>query len=108
MADYLCSQCLGLASETDVRILPWFNDSMGDYVTTFRCPACFDASLAETRAHFLAHLDDPDDLRKLGAFFVRHNIHVLELLRDPPSGAIREVGLDVLRRIEDRSIVLRG
>lgn|SRR4051812_20778272 len=77
-AQYMCSKCLRVVSQEHVHVIPWFNDTVGDYVTTFRCDDDWQASLSETRVRFLAHLDDAGERSRFAAFFARHGIDGLD------------------------------
>ncbi|MFY0535820.1 hypothetical protein [Nannocystis pusilla] len=50
----LCSGCYRPVPASQVRVIPWFNDDLADFVTTFRCGDCVADSLADTRARLTA------------------------------------------------------
>ena len=102
-AEYMCSSCYKVVSQAHIHVIPWFNDSVGDYVTTFRCDDDWLSSLDETRAHFLASVEHPQERAKFVAFFERHQLSALDG-SDP--AALRREGLALLDKIRTKQIVL--
>jgi len=79
--EYMCSRCYKVVSQAHVHVIPWFNDSMGEYVTTFRCDDDWLSSLDETRAHFSG-------------------------LNSSDAAALRRDGLALLDKIRAKQIIL--
>jgi hypothetical protein len=102
-AQYMCSKCLRVVSQEHVHVIPWFNDTLGDYVTTFRCDDDWQASLSETRVRFLAHLDDADERSRFVAFFARHGIDGLDA---DDRERLQRDGSALLDQIARRQVVL--
>jgi hypothetical protein len=46
----LCSACFQTSSGKDAHVIPWWNVTMSDFFTTFRCSKCWLESLDETDA----------------------------------------------------------
>jgi hypothetical protein len=102
-AEYMCSACFNVVSQARVHVIPWFNNEMGDYVTTFRCDDDWLASLDETRAHFLSSVEHAEDRAKFVAFFERHRRSGLDAA---DAAALRRDGLSLLDKIRAKQIVL--
>jgi hypothetical protein len=102
-SEYMCSTCFKVVSQAHIHVIPWFNDSEGDYVTTFRCDDDWLSSLDETRAHFLAGVEHPQDRAKFVAFFERHQLSGLDA---SDAAALRRDGLALLDKIRAKQIVL--
>ena len=81
----VCSRCLAEVPESEAHILPAFNDHVGRCVTSFRCEACWPATLAATRAR-LASIAAPEELASAAEVFHGCNVFIHEYLRgDPPA-----------------------
>jgi hypothetical protein len=100
---YMCSECFKTVSQAHVHVIPWFNDSLDNYVTTFRCDDHWLSSLDETRAHFLANLEHSEDREKFVAFFERHQ---LSGLGAADAAALKRDGLAILDKIRNKQIIL--
>jgi hypothetical protein len=101
----LCSGCMGVTAERAIAVVPAWNDSAGDYVTSFRCPAC----LATTIDGVRARLADPartGELERLCELFKRHAIFVHEYLRGDPIEQVRPIVLHLLDLIASRALVI--
>jgi len=92
----MCSGCYETPRELDVTTIPWWNDSLDDYVTTYRCQGCLAAGLADTRARLAQNA--ADDVARVCALFERHAVFVHEQRRGDP--------LDVVRPIVERAEVI--
>ncbi|MCY1060697.1 hypothetical protein [Nannocystis sp. SCPEA4] len=101
----LCSGCYRTVLAAQVRVIPWFNDSVGDFVTTFRCGDCVATSLADTRARLAA--GGAREISQLAEFFQRHAITILEHRRGDPSETVRPLVERVLEMIERREHLLQ-
>lgn len=102
-AQYMCSKCLRVVSKEHVHVIPWFNESLGDYVTTFRCDDDWQISLSETRMRFLAHVDDPAERSSFVAFFARHGIKGLDA---NDRARLERAGIELLGQIARQKVVL--
>jgi len=54
---FVCSACMQVHPFREIRVLPWWNASVQSVLTSFRCAACFPASVRETR-EVIATLDN--------------------------------------------------
>jgi hypothetical protein len=54
-AQFLCSRCYKVHPVRDLHVVPTFNESLGRWVGSNRCPACWKPSVQEARAYFAAH-----------------------------------------------------
>ena len=104
-ATALCSGCYRPVLASQVHVIPCHNDGPDDYVTSFRCAACWKTSLAETRAR-LEHGSDRD-VARLCEFLGRHTIVVHEHRRGDPPATVRPIVLQVLDMIAAGSIKLQ-
>ena len=93
---FLCSGCLALTPESAIHVLPLFNETAGDYVTTYRCGACWLAALKETESR-IGEVQDPAEIALLGAFFERHGVTLHEFKRGDPIAVVRPL---MIRMIE--------
>jgi hypothetical protein len=91
-----CSGCLQIFPESLIHVIPYFNDSVAGYVTTYRCEQCWIPSIEETRTR-LADTKNDAEIISAAAFFQRHGIYIHEFLRGDPPSAVRK---DVLRLID--------
>lgn len=65
-----CSRCYEIVPTSEVRVLPWWNEQLANFVTSYRCSACFAPSLAETRTRIEGM--DGETATLLSDFFIRH------------------------------------
>jgi len=100
----MCSQCYGLASERTTTVIPFWNDDLTDYVTTFRCARCLPAALTELQAR-IAGAPDAEIVR-VCEFLGRHAIFVHEYMRGDPIATVRPLVTMIVARIADRSMVI--
>ena len=100
----LCSACYRVLPASQIRVLPWYNDSVGNYVTTFRCGECFARSIAETRAHLEAGGDR--EVVQMCEFFGRHAVTIDEYHRGDQLAAVRLFLLDMLDILAEGTIAL--
>jgi hypothetical protein len=85
---FLCSGCLAVTPESAIHVVPCFNQTLGDYVTTYRCGACWQVALKETETR-VAQTQDPAEFALLGAFFERHGVTLHEFKRGDPLAVVR-------------------
>jgi hypothetical protein len=101
----LCSGCYRTVLAAQVRVIPWFNDDVADFVTTFRCGDCVAGSLADTRARLTA--GGPREIAQLAEFFQRHAITILEHRRGDPPETVRPLLQRTLEMLERRQLTLQ-
>jgi hypothetical protein len=99
---YMCSRCYKTVPQAEVHVIPWYDDSERDYVTTFLCDADFHVSLEETRHHVSANANDAADRARFAAFFERHQLPGV----DAASPAYKHDALAILDKIEKRTLVV--
>jgi hypothetical protein len=101
---FLCSACFQTHPMTGVHVLPWWNESMASFNTTYRCPACWPRALAETRA--IVSADMPADQKASMQDFLRRHRHddLADALTTPEE--TRAHLLEFLDRLERRDIIL--
>jgi hypothetical protein len=100
----LCSACFRALPASQIRVIPWHNESMGDFVTTFRCGDCVATALAETRARLEAGGDR--EVVQLAEFFGRHAVMIHEHRRGDPPAAVRPLVGYVLGQLERGELTL--
>jgi hypothetical protein len=103
-ANALCTGCYRPFVASQVRIIPCHNESVDDYVTSFRCGACFRASVAETKARVEG--GTARDVAQLGDFFGRHGTMILEHRRGDPVETVRPLVLHLLDMLAAGSLRL--
>ncbi len=101
----LCSDCFRALPASQIRVIPWYNESPNDYVTTFRCSECLPKALAETRAHLEAGGDR--EVTRLSEFFGRHAVTILEYRRGDPAAVVRPILLHMLGMLEAGTMTLQ-
>jgi hypothetical protein len=84
-AMYICSGCYSQHTRKHISVLPTWNESAEDFVTSYRCDGCWDESLAWTRLKALVLTEDTKE--KFCQFLERHH-------GGEPAGTIRRAPLD--------------
>jgi hypothetical protein len=102
----ICSQCWSRGPESRMHVIPYFNNSVRRYVTSFRCDACVDAALAETIAR-VRDLDGASEIDTLGDLLRAHGVSVVEWLRGEPLDRLRPAMVDVLGSLRGGDLKLR-
>jgi hypothetical protein len=101
-----CSGCLQVFSESLVHVIPYFNDSVTAYVTTYRCGECWIPSLEETRSR-LASTKDEAEIMSAGDFFHRHGVYVLEFMRGDPAPDVQKVLVRLIELLRSEGLIIR-
>jgi hypothetical protein len=102
----VCSQCWTRAPESRVHLIPYFNNSVGRYVTSFRCDACIESALAETIAR-VREVDGASELDTLGDLLSSHGVCVHEWQRGAPLDRLRPAMIEVLASLRGQAVRLR-
>jgi hypothetical protein len=102
----ICSQCWSRGPESRIHVIPYFNNSIRRYVTSFRCDNCVDAALAETIAR-VRDLDGAREIDTLGDLLRSHGVAVSEWLRGEPLDRLRPVMVGVLASLRGAALKLR-
>lgn len=105
-AKVMCSGCAAVLLGAEVRVLPWFNETAQDYLTTYRCKTCWPGSLQETRDRFTARAHDPVELRRFFGFFERQGVICLEYRRGDPPAVLLALGSAILDRVASGALVI--
>jgi hypothetical protein len=93
---FVCSGCLQIVPESLIHVLPYFNDTVNRYVTTYRCETCWLPALDETRTH-LAKAEDWAEISSLAGCFESHGVFLHEFRRGDPLPVVRAL---LVRMIE--------
>ena len=102
----LCSQCYTQCSGPDAHVIPWWNPGEADFVTTYRCGACWLESLDETEARISTL--DANARAKLCAFLHRHRLD--EMATQIEHAALPEasvIAAGFLEEVRSQTTVLR-
>jgi hypothetical protein len=102
----ICSQCWSRGPESRTHVVPYFNNSVRRYVTSFRCDACVDAALAETIAR-VRDLDGASEIHTLGDLLRAHGVLVSEWARGEPLDRLRPAMVGVLASLRAAAVKLR-
>ena len=97
---FVCSRCFAIVPESLIHVLPHFNADIGQYVTTYRCEACWLPSLDETRIR-IESTEDQAEISSLIDCFERHGVFLLEFRRGDPLPVVRAL---LGRMIEQLSV----
>ncbi len=101
-----CSGCLRLVSERLVHVIPYFNNDVRGYVTTYRCEQCWRTSLAETRLR-LENTKDEIELESAVTVFERQGVILHdEFKRGDPAPVIRKMLSRMLDLLESGTVRL--
>src|SRR5579862_4697479 len=93
-ANVFCSGCCGVFPEQGVHVIPYFNESVADFVTTYRCEACWLSALDDTQRRLESA--GLEELARMARFFERHNITILDFRRGDAPEALRPVLLQMI------------
>jgi hypothetical protein len=81
--------------ESHVHVVPGFNETLGAYVTSYRCEEYWRATLDETAARLTAS-DDEEEIASLCTFLERYGIFVLEAKRGDPLPLVKQILLQTI------------
>ncbi|HXC27094.1 MAG TPA: hypothetical protein VNV38_03995 [Stellaceae bacterium] len=101
----LCSRCLEVFAESQIHVIPWFNETAERYITTYRCEQCWLPSLAETRTR-LSVMQDEAEIADAAEFFKRNGYFIHEYLRGDPMDVVRRILVHMLGMMERGDIRL--
>jgi hypothetical protein len=91
----ICSQCWSRRPESRTHVVPYFNNSVGRYVTSFRCDSCVDGALTETMTR-VRDVDGANELDSLGCLLRSHGVLVDEWVRGGALDRLRPAMVKVL------------
>ena len=100
-----CSGCYEVVPESGVKVIPWFNEEVDKFVTTYRCEACWIEALDDTSTR-LAATEDEGHIASVAKFFETHGVVLLEYRRGDSMEVVRPLLLDLLRRLRSGSLKL--
>jgi hypothetical protein len=100
----VCSGCFTACSGTAAHVIPWWNETLGDFVTTYRCDRCWLGSLGETKDKVQSW--DAGTRDKFCEFLERHRLsEIARQVREaslPEASRLAVVFLNLLRGGEHR------
>ncbi len=101
----MCSGCFAVVPEGKIRVLPFYNETLEAFVTTYRCAACWPAAMADTRRRVARATDA--ELVDLGECLQRNGITVLEALRGDPAPVVRAMLTATLGLVDQGRLPIR-
>ncbi|HEX4191826.1 MAG TPA: hypothetical protein VHY80_01965 [Stellaceae bacterium] len=102
---FACSRCFTVVPESHVHVVPGFNETVGAYVTSYRCDECWLPTLDETASR-LGASDNEEEIASLCAFFERYGTFILEARRGDPMPVIKQVLLQTIEMMKSGQIRL--
>jgi hypothetical protein len=103
--EVVCSNCVKVFPEARTHVLPFFNDTVARFVTTYRCDDCWPAAVAGTRAHLTA-TEDADDIASFAEVLAGHKVFIHEYMRGDPTPVVKAIELRMLDMMESGAIRL--
>ena len=88
-----------------MHIVRGFNETLGAYVTSYRCDECWLPTLDETASR-LATSEDEEKIASLCAFLERYGVFVFEFRRGDPLPAIKQILSRTIEMMKSGSIRL--
>jgi len=101
----VCSGCFQVVAEAVIHVIPYYNDDVARFVTTYRCEECWLPSLEETRAR-LENAQDDAETASLAAFFEHHGVFVHEFRRGDPAPVVRKILVRLIAMLRSGDIRL--
>jgi hypothetical protein len=101
----ICSGCLKLVPEAQTHVLPFFNETLARFVTTYRCDDCWPAALAGSSAHLTAS-DDADEIGSFADVLAGHKVFIHEYMRGDPAPVVKTMCLRMLDLMESGAVRL--
>ncbi len=107
----VCSQCWSRGPESRIHVVPYFNNSVGRYVASYRCDGCVDAALTEAMAR-VRDVDGAGEIDTLGQLLRSHGVLVDEWARGDALDLLRTAMVSVLATLRrpavQRRLRIRG
>lgn len=100
-----CSGCFQVVSESSVHVIPYYNETAGGYVTTFRCERCWLPALEETRGRLVASTDDAE-VTSIATFFERYGVFLHEFQRGDPIPVVRPLLVHMVDQVRSGALRL--
>jgi hypothetical protein len=102
---FVCSRCFAIVPESHVHVVPGFNETLGTYVTSYRCEKCWLATLDETAAR-LTTSEDAEEIASLCVFLERYGVIVFEFRRGDPLPVVKQILLQTIAVMKSGAIRL--
>ena len=102
---FACSRCFTIVPESHVHVVPGFNETLGAYVTSYRCENCWLATLEETAAR-LTTSEDAEEIASLCVFLERYGVFVFEFRRGDPLPVVKQILLQTIAMMKSGGIRL--
>lgn len=102
---FACSRCFAIVPESRVHVVPGFNETLGTYVTSYRCDDCWQPTLDETAAR-LAASDDEEEIASLCTFLERYGVFVFEFRRGDPLPVVKQILLQTIALMKSGAVRL--
>jgi Pyruvate/2-oxoacid:ferredoxin oxidoreductase delta subunit len=102
---FACSHCFAIVPESQIHVVPGFNEMLDAYVTSYRCEECWLATLDETTAR-LTTSEDAEEIASLCAFLERYGVFVFEFRRGDPLPVVKQILLQTIAMMKSGDIRL--
>src|SRR5436309_1168280 len=96
----LCSGCLEVVPESMIKIIPYFNDHVDKFVTTYRCESCWMEAMDDT-AFRLMVTDDEKQIASVAEFFEANGFVLLEYRRGNAATEVKPLLLQLLAKMRN-------
>jgi hypothetical protein len=100
-----CSGCYRVVRESEIHVIPFFNEDLFDYVTTYRCNDCWLAGLDDTEKR-LQTTEELAEILRAAFFFERHTIFIAEFRRGDSLESVRPILLQLIGLLRSGGIRL--
>lgn len=101
-----CSGCYDVFPESQIHVVPTFNDSVGYFVDGYRCEKCWQAALDEVSARIQAAASIAA-LAPFALYLERHSIFLHEFQRRDPPDVVRPLLLQMIEMLRAERLKLR-
>jgi hypothetical protein len=101
----ICSGCLKVVPEAQTHVLPFFNDSLARFVTTYRCDDCWPGALTGTRARLTAS-ENAEEIASFAEVLAGHAVFIHEYMRGDPAPVVKALELRMLEMMESGAVRL--
>jgi hypothetical protein len=92
--------------ESAIFVLPWFNERVRRFVTTYRCRDCWPASLEQAIATLTA-TEDAAEIASAGEVFRDHAVFIHEYLRGDPPATVKPLLLRTFELLRSEELRLK-
>jgi len=91
--------------ESQVHVIPFYNETLHNYVTTYRCDSCWLDGLDETRER-IELTESNSEVELAAEFFKRHAVFIHEHLRGDPPEEVKRAFLHLIQLVRSGGLKL--